>query len=281
MSINISFFAKQPFRVGPDRHLARVSSTVRANQIAEYIGAKLNPAEGYENDVCIYVKPHVKPGNDFIFEGKPYLDICDAPDLYHLARKHPEVPVIAASDIDYKTLGQELPNRIVKIPQQHCNFERIKRIRKGITTAGVIGSIYAFQYLPQGLREELAKRGIELIEFSKFSTRQDIIDFYVKIDVQFIWSPYNAPDAPGLYNPLKFENAAAFGIPTIALDKLAWHEMKGCYIPVTTYEEFLKQLDLLRTSKTLYDKISKVCLKKAEKYHIEKIAELYRKLVSE
>ncbi len=281
MSVPISFFAKQPFRIGSDRHLARVSSIVRANQIAQYIGAKLNPTEGYENDVCIYIKPHVKPGNDFNFEGKkPYLDIGDAPALYHLTRKHPEVPVIAASDMDYETLQRELPNRIVKIPQQHCNFERIKRDRKqSITTAGFIGSMYAIQYFPANLKEDLAKRGMEFIGFSKFSTRQDVIDFYLKIDVQFLWSPYNAPDKPGLYNPLKLENAAAFGIPTIALDKPVFHELTGCYIPVTTYEQFLQQLDLLRTSETLYDDISNVCLEKSEKYHIEHIAKLYRELI--
>ena len=81
--MDISFFAKPPFlNVSPNvpyvfdgkpikrGHLLRVSSLIRGNQMAEYLGGKLNPTEGYENDVCIYVKPHVPRGMDFKFEGR-------------------------------------------------------------------------------------------------------------------------------------------------------------------------------------------------------------------
>jgi len=277
--IKMSFFAKQPNRTRGDGHLQRVSSLVRANQIAEYIGAKLNPTEGYENDVCIYVKPHVKPGNDFKFEGKPYLDICDAPDLYHLARKHPEVPVISASKYNYKLLKPILPNKIVNIPQQHCNFERVKRNREGITRVGCIGTFHAFAFLPQGLKEALAERGIELLEFSKFFSRQDVVDFYMKIDIQIIWRPYLDYNKDILANPLKLQNSAAFGVPTILYDEPVFKEMKGCYIPVHTLDEFLTQLDSLRSNPALYEKYSKRCIEKAEDYHIERIAELYKALI--
>jgi len=62
----ISIFAKPPFMM---RHLQRVSSIVRGEQIAAYMGnARLNPESGYENDTCIYVKPHIKRGNDYKFD---------------------------------------------------------------------------------------------------------------------------------------------------------------------------------------------------------------------
>jgi len=254
---------------------------IRAEQIANYIGAKLNPTEGYQEDVCIYVKPHVKPGSDFLFEGKPYLDICDAPDLYVLARMHPEVPVISASDWNYETLKRVLPNKIVNIPEQHCNFERQRRTRKEVTTVGMIGTFGAFKYLPSGFKEHLAEKGFEFIGFSRFFTRRNVCDFYMRIDVQVIWRPYYDYRKDILANPLKIVNASSFGIPTIAYDEPAFKEMEGCYIPVHTLEEFLAQLDNLRSSPSLYNQYSETCLAKSEKYHIEKIAELYKKLLYE
>ena len=171
----ISIFAKpaflninpaEPFslRTKPPRgHLMRVSSMIR-EQVVPLIGAKLNPESGYENDICVYVKPMVRKGDDFTFEGKKsYLDIIDGANLAQVAHKHPEVGVIVCSQADYKIMSKELPNnKIVLIPQHHCNFDRLKRTRTGIKTVGVIGTRGAFPYLPQGLREALTERGIEI-----------------------------------------------------------------------------------------------------------------------
>ena len=275
----ISFFAKRPTHAPPDGHLQRVSTIVRAYQIAEYIGAKVNPTEGYENDVCIYVKPPIKPGDDFIFKGKPYLDICDAYYLFDVAKKHPNIPVISTSDWNYETLKRILPNKIINIPEQHCNFERIRKSKKGITAVGCIGTYGAFPYLPKGLRESLAKRNIELIEFSKFFTREDVVDFYMKIDIQIVWRPYADYRKDILMNPRKIVNASAFGVPTIAYDEPAFKEMEGCYLAVGNLDEFLAKLDGLITSPSLYAKYSKRCLKKSEDYHIENIAKLYLDLI--
>ena len=65
--MSISIFAKKTSR-GRGNRLQRVSSMIRGVQVAEQIGAKLNPEEGYENDVCIYVKPHVPKGFDWKFD---------------------------------------------------------------------------------------------------------------------------------------------------------------------------------------------------------------------
>ena len=275
---NISFFAKLPFRVGPDKHLSRVSSLIRAVQIADYIGAKLNPSEGYQNDICIYVKPPYKAGDDILFRGKPYFDIVDGVGFYPLLRNHPEVTVISLSDWNYHVLKRSLTNKIINIPQQHCNFERVLRKRKEVTTVGIIGTLRAFEYLPGGLEDQIKKRGMELIKFSKFYTRQDIIGFYLSIDVQIIWRPYYDYHKDILVNPLKIVNASSFGIPTIAYDEPAFKEVDSCYIPVSNLTEFLAELDNLRSNPTLYKKYSKRCLKKAEEYHIEKIAKLYEQL---
>lgn len=275
---DISFFAKMPQRTGQDRHLTRVSSIIRAQQIADYIGAKLNPIEGYQNGVCIYVKPPYKSGSDLKFYGKPYLDIVDSIELCELARKHPEVTVISLSDWSHKILKKLLPNKIINIPQQHCNFERAHRNTTQIKKVGIIGVLKAFEYLPESLRRRLKRRGTELVEFSKFSTRQDIVNFYMGIDVQIVWRPYYNYKKDLLANPLKIVNASSFGIPTIAYAEKAFEEMKGCYIPVRTLEEFLTELDKLRSRPALYNKYAKRCLEKAEAYHIEKIAQMYKNL---
>ena len=264
----------KPIKAG---HLMRVSSMIRGDQIAQYLGAKINPTSGYENDTCIYVKPMVRKGDDFKFEGKKaYLDIIDGANLAIVAHRHPEVGVITCSQVDYELMSKELPNnKIVLIPQHHCNFERIKRTRTGIKTVGVIGTRGAFPHLPQGLREALAKRGIELLEFSRFFSRQDVIDFYMKIDVQIVWRPYEKI----LSNPLKIVNAASFGIPTIALGEPVFEEIEECVEQVKNLEELLWMLELFRAAQgKLYKAFKDICLEKSEEYHIENISKLYKQL---
>lgn len=255
-------------------HLMRVSSMIRADQIAERIGARVNPTKDYKNDVCIYVKPHIKGNEDFNFEGKPYMDIIDGWGLLPLMRKHPEVPVIACSKRDLTTLKDFLPNNLIFIPQHHCNFERVKRTRTGIKTMGVIGTSGAFPFLPKGLKEALKEKNIELIEFSKFFSRQDIIDFYQRIDVQLIWRPYKKR----LANPLKMVNASSFGIPTIALYEPYFEEFDDYYFPVKSLEQLLTRLDILVASPSLYQEYSEKLLIKSENYHIDSVAKLYQQL---
>ena len=288
LDMNLSFFAKPAFlNVNPsepfkDRtkpvksgHLQRVSSMIRGDQIAEYLGVKLNPESGYQEDCCIYVKPMVRKGEDFKFGGKiNYVDIVDGHNLGQLLEKYPNVGCIVCSRADFETMSKVIKNRIIVIPQFHCNFERIHRTRTEVTTVGVIGVTGAFAYLPEGLKEELAKRGMNLIEYSKFFTRQDIVDFYQRIDVQIVWRPYKKL----LSNPLKIVNAMSFGVPTIALDELAFREVGGCYDPVHTLEEFLDRLDVIRLDPAVYADYSVMCLAGAEKYHINNIAKLYKNL---
>lgn len=257
-------------------YLKRVSSIIRADQIAEVLGARLNPSSDYQNDICIYVKPNPDSSGDYKFEGKAaYLDIIDEIGYAKILEKHPQVGVIVLSERDYinvSTLG--LKNKIYLIPQQHCNFNREKRTRKKITTAGIIGNSKAFTYLPSDLKPRLAERGIKLLEFSKFFKREDIIDFYKKIDIQIVWRPYKKT----LANPLKIVNAASLGIPTIALDESHFKDLGNCYIGINKTDQLLNELDLLLKYPARYEAFSNLCLDKAEDYHIDKIADLYRSL---
>ncbi len=276
--MSISIFAKNPSRARGGQRLQRVSSIIRGQQIAQYLGAKLNPQDGYETDVCIYVKPHVKPDEDFTFSGHPYLDIIDGWVLLHLAKRHPEVPIITCSYVDFEYVSALVDNKVILIPQHHCNFEQIKRTREEITTIGCIGADAAFDYIPLELKEEIKKRGMELVEYSSFKTREDICSFYQEIDIQLVWRPYIRKQKIRLSNPLKLVNAASFGVPTIALDEPTFVEFKDNYLPVKSVDEFLDRLDALRASPQIYKEYSEKCLSKADNYHIEQISKLYKAL---
>lgn len=287
--MTISIFARRAFlNTKPDEdfeykgkkpknaYLKRVSSIIRADQIAEETGAKLNPTKDYNNDVCVYVKPQTPPDGNFQFEGKSnYLDIIDEWGYIETLKKYPDLNAITLSERDYTNISEMVPNKVVLIPQHHCNFNRDVRTRKKIKTVGIIGNEKAFSFLPPDLKPKLQEREIELLQFSQFFSRQDIINFYKKIDVQIVWRPYRKK----LANPLKIVNAASFGIPTIALDESYFKEMGNCYIGVTNLNQFLSELDRLRNSPNLYSAYSKLCLQKAENYHIDKIANLYKDLV--
>src|SRR3990167_750816 len=185
----ISIFAQPPYVL---RHLQRVSTIIRGEQIAAYMhDARLNPTSGYENDVCIYVKPNVKDTQDFKFEGHPYLDILDGFNLRYLLNKHPEVPVIVFSELDVETMSRYVKNKIVLIPHHHVNFERAGRVRDGIKKVGIIGSTTAFTHIPDEIRKGIVDRGLSLNEYSTFYPRMSVVSFYKQMDVMLVWRPYN------------------------------------------------------------------------------------------
>jgi glycosyltransferase involved in cell wall biosynthesis len=194
--------------------------------------------------------------------------------LGQLAGRHLDVNVIVCSNSDKDVMSKCISNNIVVIPQQHCNFDREVRTRKEVKNIGVIGTRDAFPMIPKELKDGIRKQGFELIEFCKFFTRQDIIDFYKQIDIQLVWRPYKKL----LSNPLKIVNASSFGIPTIALDEPTFKEVEGCYVPVANIEGFLEALQRLVDSENEYFSISKHCLLHSEDYHIEKIGQLYKNL---
>ena len=234
----ISFFAKPPYML---RHLQRVSSVVRGEQIAAYMGnARLNPESGYENDTCIYVKPNIKPGNDFHFEKKSYIDIQDGWDLIHTLKKYPEVGVITYGDLAYEVLSKELSNKVVNIPHHHVNFERTRRNRDKIVKIGTTGSPAAWDYIPDVIKEGIKARGLNLEMYSNFYPRTAVARFHESVDVFIHWRPFLDRK---LSCPFKIINAASFGVPTIALDEPSFKEVYGTYIGVETPEDWLKVLD--------------------------------------
>ena len=238
----ISVFAKAPFEV---KHLMRVSSIIRGEQLCAYMGnCRLNPPSGYEDDVCIYVKPNIRPGQDFKFEKHSWIDIHDGFELRHTLRKYPEVGCISISDHADYVIKQYIKNKTVIIPHHHCNFERTKRNElNGIVNIGITGSPQAFNVIPDIIKQGLIDRGMNLVEWSNFYPRTSVAKFHSRIDIHLQWRPWKK----ALSSPLKIVNASSFGVPTITLTSMkgfpdlepSFKEMDGCYIGVSSPEEWL------------------------------------------
>lgn len=273
----ISIFAKHTYYLDdPDNpgklFLRRITSRIRGEEIAKYLKAKFNPVDGYENDVCIYVK---SSRFDRIKDGS-YVDILD--DLYAIdqLKTRPKVKGIAMSTPHLKYLKGILKNDIVYIPHHHVNFERIRRKRKRIINCGYVGSGAEYDVR---VNKELAKKleniGLKFIPLYHYSTRKEIINYYKKIDLQIIGS-FTHLEVP-YYHQTKIVNAMSFGIPTIACQRLGYKDVEGFYIPVGNTEELIKKAEKMKSTLE-YNLWPDKIIAESEKYHISQIAKLYRKL---
>ena len=274
----ITFFAKHKL-INEDvsrssgKFLTRVSTVVRAEEMAEYLGAKLNPAGGYENDVCIYIKPrrlvHIKDG--------AYVDVLDDPVITEKVKTRPKIKVISMSTPHHEYLTSILKNEVIYIPHHHVNFENIRRDRKEIINCGYVGvnQVRHIQ-INQQVKERLAEIGLNFIPLFNYTTREDIINYYKRIDLQIIGYFDHLKNTPW-YHPTKIINAMSFGIPTIAGYKLGYRDVENFYIPVSNMDELVKEAEKMKDPAN-YNLWPEKIIKEADKYHISKIAELYKQL---
>lgn len=275
----ISFFTRPAFignrypKHTKESSTLRVSSRIRGDEIAEYLGAKLNPKEGFENDVCIHVKPKdlskVKDGD--------WLDYLDGLNMVYLLKERPLINVIACSQPSYDYLKANLSNQIVLIPSHHLNIEGFSRNTNKVTTAGYIGSPSpeAFKEYAN-IGEKLKEIGIDFKTCFNFKTRHDAIDFYMSIDVLVIGDL--AKGDTHQKTPTKIINAGSFGVPTIAYPLIGYKEIEGAYIHAKTVEDIVLEMKYLKED-SVFAMWSEIAKKMAEKYHISNIAPLYKKLV--
>lgn len=246
----------------------RGSSIIRGQQVAEYLGMKLNPKSDYGNDVCIYVKMRPPKG----FPRYSYFDVIDGIEHISWLLNHPKIGVIACAKSGHEYLTKKLRrDDVVLIPQHHCNYERIRRKRKSVTVAGMIGRITHIRHLQEDIKRGLAGIGVEFKIETQFEGRQAVVDFYKQIDIQAVWRPIHRP----LKNPLKLVNAGSFGIPTVAFPEIGYKEIEGYYLPAGTIAEMIDGIRRLKESESLYEFYSQKLMEKIENYHISKVSKLY------
>ena len=244
--------------------------------MAEYIGGKINPKNGFENDTCIWVK--IPPPEDF--PRFAYVDIMEDDNLTPWLTAHPRVGIIAVSKHIKKYLKNKLNRHDIKlIPQNHCNYKQEIRSQKEVTTVGFIGFLdYSFMHPLDDIRKRLAKIGLDFVEKTTFNGRRGVIGFYKRIDIQIVWRP----NANEFRNPLKLSNAGSFGIPTVTYPEESFvSEYDGCFIPASSIDELIIKVKELKENPDLYKLMAKKAMTRAENYHIEHIARLYKKLDNE
>ena len=253
--------------------MCRVSSRIRGEEIAAYLGAKLNPIDGFEDDTCIYVKPtnlnHISDGD--------YVDVLD--DLYatEQLKKRPGIKVIAMSTPHMEYLRSILQNEIIYIPHHHLNFERAKRERTDIIRCGFIGANSIYNKHPNArAAKALEKMGMSFTPLYNFQTREDSVNYLKQIDIQIIPQFDFYQDVP-YYHQTKIVNAMSYGIPTIAGPKLGYRDVEDFYFQAHNLLELVSVVEKLKDT-TFYNELPDRLIQEAEKYHIENIAKLYEQL---
>ena len=249
---------------------------IRGEQVAKHLGAKLNPKSGFENDTCIYVKC-VPPEH---YSENTYIDVVEDSAGLRWVKSHPKVGIIASSKSIYDYLSK-LPNKIVLIPQHHCNFDRWVRLVEKPNVVGIIGNKACFQYPIGEFEAKLNSMGMKLKTLIKktFDSRQEVVDFYKTIDIQLVWRP----GSDGiLRNPLKLINAMSFGVPTIAYpeeDFVSVCDDGGYYFyPASSIGDMINMIKVIKDNNEFYEHKAKQGIAKAEEYHIDNISKLYLKL---
>jgi hypothetical protein len=263
-----SYIGKSYSKHGPDS-VRRLSSRIRGEEISKYLGAKYNPEE--RDGICIFVKPRclcdVKDGD--------YIDFLDGEFNPSRLRSRPKIKIITSSEYQHDFF-KNYPNEKFLIPSHHLNTDRIRRTRKEIKVAGYIGVPSPAVYKRfDDIKAELAKIGIDFVTEFLFKEKQDALDFYNKIDI-FVYGDWDFLDHPHRI-PTKIINAASFGIPSVAFPCMANKELEGYYVKATNMEETIAGVQRL-TDETFYKEMSDKILALSENYHIEKVAEYYRKL---
>lgn len=279
----LAFFAKPSFlgndykRYTDGNVIWRLSSEIRAKQIAEHLGSKYNPATIEPDDICIYVKPgsidHIRDGD--------YVDYCDPNEWMELDKKlceRPKIKVIALTPYAYNYLRKRIPNTLTVIPNQHLNWENTLKPKRTLTIGGYIGrpSTIAVK-INREIERALRRIGIGFTALYKWETRQDSIDFYKNIDFLVIGGrnlqTFNRP----FTSPTKMINAASFGVPSIAYQQVGYGEFEGYYTPFQSMDDLLAEVEKL-TDEGYYEDYSQRIIDKAKEYHISKIATLYSQL---
>jgi hypothetical protein len=250
----------------------RISSRIRGEEIANHLGAKLNPARRYKKDICIFVKPKSLAS---VHDGD-YLDYLDGKNMWLILKDHPKIKVIAASKPSFDFLKENLTNEIFLIPPHHLNWERNKRKRKKISIGGYIGSPspQAFK-MYDNIKTNLKRIGFDMKTCFNFQTRQDAINLHKSIDL-FIIGDWTKDDSHTKI-PTKIINAASFGLPTIAYPLKGYQEVEGNYVHAHNIEEMLVEVEKFKDD-NYYNVWSDKVAKMAEEYHIDRIAQLYKAL---
>jgi hypothetical protein len=247
---------------------------VRGRQVADRIGGKFNPTEGFEDDICIFVgsRPRIPmPLRTFLDPGEKRLQL-------HFIAHYKEIRVISWSNAQFVRLQYLYPGRpIYLIPQHHCNFDNERIPNRPILNVGVVGPHTSVYHPLEDLCSRLKNVGLHFHVTRTPRNQQEAADAYRQLDIQLVFRNI----LPGLEyrSPLKVINAGSFGIPTVAFPEPAFEmEVKDAYLPALTIEELVEGAHSLATDPSLYRHYAEAAHTVSKHYHIDKILDHYRNL---
>jgi len=255
---------------GPPR---RSVVKVRGEQIAERMGATLNPGTVNPDDVHVFITYLPR----FPLPPKTVFDPNDHKNQWVFISEHPEIPLIAISRAEEELFRSMWPNRIVFIPDHHANYECEQRPDRPVRAVGTVGSRASLWLDLDDLAARLTAIDITLLRRDLGRHRSQVLDAYRRMDIQIVFRA-NLPDR-SICDALKLSNASSFGIPTVAFPELAYAtEYHGCFLPANTVDELVAGVDRLAKDPRLYRYYATRARERSEDYHIDNICDRYRAL---
>ncbi len=257
------------------------SSLIRGRQIAERLNVPCDPPNISLSDSVVLVKAWVE-GIEKV--NCLWLDVIDSVWPLQFAQKYPHVNIIAITELAKEYITARLENKVVVIPQHHCNLEGAVRDRENVCVVGYVGSRYNLDLDIDELSKRLKEIDLDFVYLFLEDTsisRKDVCDFYKQIDIQLTFRKHKMVGdmPPELKNPLKLENAGSFKLPTVGYPELNYeYEMKDCFVSAKNLDEVVDGCYALKNDSRMYQMFSELSYVKAQDYHIDKIIELYKEL---
>jgi hypothetical protein len=244
----------------------------------QQLGGRFNPQDGFEDDICMYILGAIPYGGE---PAASYFDVVDC-GFARLSRVRgmTKGPVISVSEIQYKYFLDYFPKRKVHlIPHHHCNYHRETIPDRPVRRVGTIGGDSAIQWPHFAMDRMLKEIGVEWSYVNIYSRREQVVEYYKQLDVQIAWRPTHARGLVIHMNTIKLANAGSFGIPTVAFPEPAWTTEWGKdFVWVDTMYGLMKEVKRLKDDRAWYQEMSNRAKIRAEGYHIDRIAGLYRAL---
>ena len=259
------------------------SGEIRGRQMAFAVDGVVDAPDVYADDVAVFVK-RVPPQAVINHIKRVYVDVDDGYGLIPFLREHPKVYPIAASRVGQKYLQEQLGrDDVLLIPGHHCNFERFVRVTSEVKTAGFIGYPENLHLGVDELHKALGDIGINFVAKTDAKSREDVCNFYKSIDIQICFRKKSETNpVPELRDPLKLINASSFGIPTVAYPEPSYaDEFDECFLSASSLDVVVNKCLWLKDKGWLYHETAAAALQRAEQYHIDHIAPLFRRLLDE
>jgi len=251
--------------------------------MAAAVGGVVDADTVYPDDVLVMIKD-IPPQEIIDYVKRVYVDVDDGYGLIPLIKERPKVKPIAASRVGQKYLQEQLcRDDVLMIPGHHCNFERAVRVTHEVATAGFMGYPEHLHIDPLDLSTALEKIGIRFVAKTKFSSRDEVCDFWRDVDVQICFRKKSETNpVPELRDPLKLINASSFGVPTIAYPEPAYaDEFAGYFYMAYSLDDIVEHCRALTKDGWAYHRVSMALIQHAEQYHIQHIAPLFARLLKD